>query len=80
MRIKWLLIFCIFSCAHTPKRRLLSRGEMDLYGLHGMISEAKICPTEVDQVTLTSRIVGSCEIVNCDQKASTITCWAEPEK
>lgn len=80
MRINCLLFFCIFSCALSPKRRLLSKVEMDRYGLHGVISEAKICPTEVDQVSLASKIVGPCEVVNCDQKNSRITCWAVPER
>ncbi|PIS11582.1 MAG: hypothetical protein COT73_03220 [Bdellovibrio sp. CG10_big_fil_rev_8_21_14_0_10_47_8] len=75
-----VLLMLLTGCATSPSERRLSSAEMERYQLHGILNEARICPTVFDDQTKASVVVGDCEIVSCDHRKGRTTCWARPEK
>lgn len=87
-----IYVLLIGSCANLNRKRQLTKQEMLKYNLKGNLSEAKICPTQMNNNNTGLVVSGACEVVSCrwvDNKTNSTTdnttdgtteCWAVPEK
>ena len=87
-----IYVLLIGSCANLNRKRQLTKQEMLKYNLKGNLSEAKICPTQMNNNNTGLVVSGACEVVSCrwaDNKTDNTTdgttdgtteCWAVPEK
>ena len=95
-KLIFVVALIFVSCASRNTVRQLSEYEMLKYNLKGNLSEAKICPTQMNNNNTGLVVSGACEVVSCrwvDNKTNSTTdnttdgttdgtteCWAVPEK
>lgn len=73
--MKYSFIFLLVLCSCQSKHEL-SAVEMNQYQITGQVSDAQICPTEVDAQG-NSRVVGPCKKVNCNYQSEKLKCDVE---
>lgn len=77
--MKRLIIFCgILSGCVTSGERIMKREEALRHGLTGVIYDAPLCPTKIENDV--SRVSGPCEYVTCTPDGKSVVCVARKKK
>jgi len=76
-----LFLFFSWGCSHslTKSGRHLSEAEMQRLNLNGILYDADLCPNAFDDKTKTLKVVGPCEVVNCEVVNKKTECYAYPK-
>ncbi len=78
-RLLYIFISTSMLSCTSNKLRIITSKEKEKYHLNGVINDAKICPTEFDEISKSHKVTGPCEIVSCNEQNNDIQCSAKPE-
>lgn len=59
--------------------RRLSDAEKQRLNLNGILYDADLCPNAFDEKTKSLKVVGPCEVVNCEVINQKTECYARPK-